>query len=194
MLLSIVGAYFLVARSISVGTSLHVICCMVFAVSLIALYASSTLYHSSRSTVARRRLRALDHASIYLLIAGTYTPFALLVLRGSTGWIIFGIAWTCAATGIILKIFLTGRFDRLSTVMYVCMGWLIVFAYGPLVDHFSTAGLTWLFAGGIAYTLGAVFYSIKRIPFGHATFHVFVLAGSICHFIAVYVYVLGPHE
>jgi hemolysin III len=162
----------------------------VFAASMIALYGSSTIYHSTSNIARRVWLRTVDHAMIYVLIAGTYTPFALLVLKGAVGWVVFGVIWAMAATGIVIKLFYTGRFDKVSTAMYVFMGWVIVFAINPLIEGLSSAGLIWLFAGGVAYTSGAVFYSIRKMPFGHATFHVFCLIGSACHFVAVYYFVL----
>jgi hemolysin III len=126
-----------------------------------------------------------------VLIAGSYTPFALLVLKGTVGWVVFGVIWAMAATGIVIKLFYTGRYHKVSTAMYVFMGWVIVFAINPLIEGLSSAGLTWLFAGGVAYTTGALFYSISKMPFGHATFHIFCLFGSACHFVAVYYFVLG---
>ena len=138
----------------------------------------------------RSRLRIMDHASIYLLIAGTYTPFVLIVLQGSIGWIIFGISWGMALVGITLKIFFTGRYRLLSTLMYLFMGWLIVFAIVPLIEKMPVMGMRWLVAGGLAYTLGAILYAIRKIPLNHAIFHIFTLVGSICHFVAVYLYVI----
>lgn len=164
----------------------------VFSLSMTALYCSSTIYHGTSDVRRRAWLRTVDHAMIYALIAGTYTPFSLLVLKGALGWAIFGISWAMAVTGIIIKLFHTGRYDRISTAMYVFMGWIIVFAIKPLTASLSTEGVAWLFAGGISYTIGAIFYSIDRLPFSHATFHVFVLFGSACHVVAVYQYVLVP--
>jgi len=164
----------------------------IFGLSFIILYTASTLYHKARQPEMRSKLRVFDHAAIYLLIAGTYTPFSLITLEGTTGWIIFGTVWGFALVGIILKLFFTGKFDLLSTLMYVFMGWIIVFAIKPLMNNLSEDGLFWLFAGGVAYTIGAVLYSIRKLPFNHAIFHVFVLVGSICHFISIYKYVLLP--
>jgi len=132
----------------------------------------------------------MDHASIYVLIAGTYTPFTLVTLNGVTGWILFGISWGLAVSGIILKLFFTGQYNVLSTLMYIFMGWIIVFAIKPLVNNLSVEGLFWLVTGGVAYTIGAILYGIKKIKFNHSIFHVFVLLGSSCHFIAIYFYVL----
>jgi hemolysin III len=132
----------------------------------------------------------VDHATIYVLIAGTYTPFTLVTLNGWVGWTIFGVSWAMALTGITLKLFFTGRYDLFSTLMYVFMGWIVVFAIKPLINSLSAEGLWWLMAGGLAYTVGAILYSIKKIKFNHAIFHMFVLLGSFCHFVSVYWYVL----
>lgn len=189
LLLSVAALVLLVTKA--TGT-LQTVSVAVFASSMIALYASSTLYHQADASSFRHWMRTVDHAMIYVLIAGTYTPFTLLVLKGALGWSLFGISWGMAAIGIVLKLFLTGRFDRTSTALYVFMGWIIVFAIKPLMTSFSSAGLLWLFAGGIAYTAGALFYSLKSMPYGHAVFHVFVIAGSACHFVSVYFFVLAP--
>jgi len=189
LLLSIVALLLLIAKG---SSALELVSLSVFATSLIALYAASTVYHVTTSVARRAWLRTVDHAMIYVLIAGTYTPFSLLVIKGTAGWTIFGISWAMAVTGIVIKLYHTGRYDRLSTAMYVFMGWMIVFAINPLIDNLSPAGLSWLFAGGISYTVGALFYSLKKMPFGHATFHIFVLAGSACHFVSVYFFVLAP--
>ena len=189
LLLSIAALIALLRHVIPMGDARLTISHGIFGLSLIFLYGTSTVYHRSKDPARRRRLRILDHASIYILIAGTYTPFTLITLNSLTGWMIFGTSWGMAFVGIILKIFFTGKYRRLSTLMYVFMGWLIVFAIGPLIDKLPQAGLTWLVAGGLAYTLGAAIYSIKKIRFNHAIFHVFVLLGSSCHFMAVYFYV-----
>lgn len=188
-LLSIIAMVFLLQRAISLADALDIASFGIFGLSLTFLYATSTIYHSSKDPKRRAKLRILDHASIYVLIAGSYTPFTLLVLQGTVGWVIFSVSWAMALTGIILKLFFTGRFRLLSTLMYVFMGWLIVFAIGPLVEKFSGGGMNWLVAGGLSYTIGAVLYSIKKIRFNHAIFHIFVLLGSACHFAAIYYYV-----
>jgi len=171
---------------------LQVVSVLAFAAGLIVLYGASTLYHGTTDIARRARLRIVDHAMIYVLIAGTYTPFSLLVLKGTVSWLIFSAIWAMAAIGIIIKLSHTGRYDNISTAMYVFMGWVIVFAIKPLIENFSTEGLAWLFAGGISYTIGALFYSIKRMPFNHASFHLFCLLGSSCHFVSIYYYVLTP--
>ena len=185
-----VAIVLLVARAGSYGNAWHIMSAAIFGISLIALYAASTAYHSATRTELRARLRVIDHATIYFLIAGTYTPFTLITLSGAVGWTIFSVSWGLAVTGITLKLFFTGRFNLVSTLMYIFMGWIIVFAVKPLVASLPADGLYWLIAGGLSYTIGAVVYSIKKIPLNHATFHLFVLAGSICHFVAVYFYVL----
>jgi hemolysin III len=190
LVLSLAGLFLMVVRAGRYGDTWHVVSASIFGVSLISLYAASTLYHSATDPVKRGRLRIFDHATIYVLIAGTYTPFTLITLNGMTGWVIFGISWAMALTGITLKLFFTGKYNLVSTLMYVFMGWIIVFAISPLIDNLSAQGLFWLFAGGVAYTVGAGLYSIKKIKFNHAIFHMFVLLGSACHFVAVYFYVL----
>jgi hemolysin III len=183
--LSIVGTLYLILHSALKGTAIHVVSFSIFGISMILLYLASTLYHNSKDESTRKKLKVFDHAAIYVLIAGTYTPFTLVVLPGKIGWTIFGVSWGIAFVGIILKLFFAGRFKIASTVLYVAMGWIIVLVINPLVDNFSAPGLFWLFAGGVAYTVGAVLYSIKKIPYNHAMFHILVLAGTFCHFVAV---------
>ena len=188
--LSVVALVLLVVHASRHGNAWHIVSFSIFGASLVTLYGASAIYHSVKDPVLRNRLRIVDHATIYILIAGTYTPFTLVTLNGFAGWMIFGVSWGMAVIGIVLKLFFTGRYDLLSTLMYVFMGWIIVFALEPLIHNLSSDGLFWLVAGGIAYTLGAVLYSIQKIKFNHAIFHVFVLIGSVCHFISVYFYVL----
>jgi len=190
LVLAVVGTVFLLMKSFALGNTMAVIGSLVFGLSMITLYAASTLYHKSSSS-KREYLRVFDHASIYLLIAGTYTPFTLVSLHGQVGWILFGVTWSFAIAGVILKLFYTGRYNLISTLMYAIMGWLIVFAIMPLIDSIGLNGFLWLLAGGIIYSLGAVFYLFDKIRFMHSVFHLFVLMGTICHFIAVYYYVLG---
>jgi hemolysin III len=192
LLLSIIALPLLVLHAIRNGNGWHLVAFAVFGLSMIGLYASSTFYHLSKDPALRTRMRIVDHASIYLLIAGTYTPFTLITLGGISGWVVFAVSWSMALTGIVLKIFFTGRFQLLSTLMYVFMGWIIIFVMKPLVTNLPLEGVYWLIAGGIAYTVGAILYSIRKIHFNHAIFHVFVLIGSFCHFMAVYFWVL-PH-
>ena len=190
LVFSVAALVLLVTRATLYGNVWHIVSFSVFGVSLIILYASSTIYHSATNPVLRSRLRIVDHASIYVLIAGTYTPFSLVTLSGLSGWMIFSFSWAMAITGIILKLFFTGRYNLTSTLMYVFMGWIIIFAIKPLINNLSSDGLFWLVAGGIAYTVGAILYGFKKIKFNHAIFHVFVLLGSFCHFVSVYFYVL----
>jgi len=192
-ILSIVAFVLLVMRASLHGDVWQIVSFSIFGASLIILYGASTLYHSAKNPLLRNKLNIIDHASIYVLIAGTYTPFTLVTLKGTIGWVIFGISWGLALTGIILKLFFTGKYDLISTIMYVFMGWVIVFAIKPLIHHLPFEGLLWLFAGGISYTIGAILYSIKKIKFNHAIFHIMVLIGSFCHFVSVFFYVL-PSE
>ncbi len=189
-ILSMVALVLLVRHATQHGDVWHIVSFSIFGASLIILYAASTFYHSAKKSELRNRLNIIDHASIYVLIAGTYTPFTLVTLKGTIGWVIFGISWGLALTGIVLKLFFTGKYNLMSTIMYVLMGWVIVFAIKPLVNNLPLAGLLWLVAGGIAYTMGAILYGIKKIEFNHAIFHMFVLTGSFCHFMSVYFYVL----
>ncbi len=188
---SVVGVAVLVYLGIVREEALHAASAGVYGATLVALYATSTLYHVFRRPGVKRVLRVLDHCAIYLLIAGTYTPFVLVGLGGRLGWTLFGVVWAMAAAGIVFKVFATGRFAVVSTAAYVAMGWLGVVALGPLIRSLSGAALLWLLAGGIAYTAGTFFYH-RRIPYSHALWHVFVLIGSVCHFVAIGLYVLVP--
>lgn len=163
---------------------------IVFCIALVLVYTSSTLYHSIAHSVTKQRMKVFDHCAIFVLIAGTYTPFTLVALRGNGGWWLFGLAWTLAAVGIVLKLFLTGRFKGISTIVYIAMGWMAVLAIKPMLALVPMAALLWLLAGGIAYTLGTIFYMSNR-RHAHAIWHGFVLAGSACHFVAVAMQVLG---
>ncbi|WP_207388466.1 hemolysin III family protein [Gramella sp. KN1008] len=188
--LSILALVLLILRANQLGETQHLVSFTIFGGSMVLLYAASTFYHSAKTHRLRMRLNIMDHASIYILIAGTYTPFALVTLQGPLGWTIFGVIWGMALTGVILKLFYTGRYQLLSTIMYVVMGWIIVLAIKPLIDNFSGPGLWWLFGGGISYTVGAILFMQHRIPYNHAIFHIFVLLGTFSHFISIYFYVL----
>ena len=190
LVLSVVALVLLVVYASKEGEVAHIVSFTIYGASLILLYSASTFYHYSQSPELRKKLNVLDHAAIYVLIAGTYTPFCLVVLKGWVGYTIFGVAWGLAIIGIIFKLFYTGRFDKLSTAAYVLMGWLIIFAFKPLIENLPDGGLFWLFLGGLFYTVGALLYSIERIKYNHAIFHIFVLMGSFCHFMAVFFYVL----
>ncbi len=157
----------------------------IFAATLVLLYLASMLYHALPRNRAKRVFQILDHGAIYLLIAGTYTPFTLGMLRGAWGWTLFGLQWGLAVLGIVLKSVGGMRYAKLSVVVYLAMGWLVVIAIGPVMDHVPLRGLFWLMAGGLAYTAGVVFFALERIRYFHFVWHLFAIAGSACHFIAV---------
>ena len=163
----------------------EVVSCSIYGATFIMLYLSSTLYHSARNPEVRRVMKILDHSAIYLLIAGTYTPYALVPLHGALGWTIFGIIWGCALIGIFFKVFFTGRFKAVSLMSYLFMGWLCVIAVKPLYRELTTAGFVLFAAGGLCYTFGAIFYAWKSLKWSHAIWHLFVLAGSLCHFFSI---------
>jgi len=185
LVLSIAGFVVLLVLAILRGTPWHIVACSVYGASLICLYSASTLYHAVVSPRLKRALKVFDHSAIYLLIAGTYTPFLLLNLRGPWGWSIFGVIWGLAVAGILFKLWFVNHVPRLSTAVYVAMGWLVLIAAKPVLAHVSGITLLWLFAGGLFYSIGVVFYAWKRLPYNHAVWHLFVLAGSTCHYFAV---------
>lgn len=191
---AVAGAVYLIAASTR-GTVWLVVSCSVFSGTLVLVYICSTLYHSLVRTGARRVFQILDHSAIYLLIAGTYTPFTLVSLRGRLGWTVFGIEWGLAAAGVLAKSialdrFTAGRIAVVSALVYLLQGWLIVFAARPLAQAIGPHGMAWLGAGGLAYTVGIVFFAFDRIRYFHATWHIFVLAGSAAHYFAILFYVL----
>lgn len=192
LILSIIALVLLIIHARTYGSTRHIVSFTIFGASLILLYSASTFYHYVQNPQLRKKLNILDHSAIYVLIAGTYTPFTLVTLKGWLGWTLFGITWGIALIGISFKLFFTGRFDKISTMAYVAMGWIIIFAIKPLMENLPIQGLYWLLTGGIFYTTGAVLYSIKKVPYNHAIFHVFVLLGSFSHFMAIYFYVLRP--
>jgi len=194
LVLSVIALIFLVVYSAKYGTATHIVSFSIYGVSLIVLYSASTFYHYSKRPKLRSRLNIFDHAAIYVLIAGTYTPFTLVVLKGWIGWTIFGVSWGLAIIGIVLKLFYTGKYDKISTIAYVLMGWLIIIAIKPLIDNFSFNGLIWILFGGIFYTVGALLYMVRSLKYNHAIFHIFVLLGSFCHFMAVFYYVLPRND
>ena len=165
---------------------------IVFSASMLMLYLASTAYHRAVDPVRRARLKIVDHCAIYILIAGTYTPFTLTLLRGTVGWTLFIAIWSLAALGIVFKLFVTGRFKLASTLIYIAMGWLVMLYAKPVYAALSGWTFGWLLAGGLAYTLGTVFYLQKRMPYAHAIWHGFVVAGTVCHFIAVWSLVVPP--
>ncbi|HEX2680150.1 MAG TPA: hemolysin III family protein [Candidatus Dormibacteraeota bacterium] len=170
------------------GTTSTIVGATVFATTIVLLYFASTLYHALPRNAAKRVFRILDYGAVFLLIAGTYTPFTLGVLRGAWGWTLLGLVWTLAVLGVVLTAVGGVRYPRLSTAVYVGMGWLILIAIRPLWLRVPAAGLIWLLAGGIAYTAGVAFLTAKRVRYGHFIWHLFVLIGSTCHFIAVLSY------
>jgi hemolysin III len=163
---------------------------VVFAISMLLLYLASTLYHAARDPAARARMKIVDHCAIYLLIAGTYTPFTLVALRGPLGWKLFAAIWTLALAGVAFKLFFTGRFKLVSTAIYIAMGWLVLVALKPVLAALDDWGFGWLLAGGICYTLGTVFYHRPSLRYSHAVWHLFVVAGSVCHYVAVFAQVV----
>ncbi|XCF05010.1 hemolysin III family protein [Tamlana crocina] len=171
-------------------TSYSLLSAIIYGSSIIVLFTASTFYHATKSESRKHFFRILDHISIYFLIAGTYTPVLLISLLDSKGWTLFYTVWGIAFFGIILKLFFTGKFEVFSTLLYLVMGWLIVFDFSQLSEVMHSNGILLLFAGGMAYTLGIVFYVVERIPFNHVIWHLFVLAGAICHFFMVYFYVI----
>jgi hemolysin III len=192
LLLSIAGLAILVVAASVRGDAWHVVGCAVFGATLVLLYAASTLYHGIHSRRAKRVLRKLDHAAIFLLIAGSYTPFTLVSLRGGWGWTLLAIVWGLALLGIALQVTIPSRARRLSVPIYLAMGWLVVIAIEPLLRSVHPQGVLLLFLGGLAYTSGVVFFAWQRLPYNHAVWHVFVLAGSACHFSCVLGYVIPP--
>ena len=165
---------------------------VVYGITLVLLYAASTLYHAVPHANAKARLKVFDHCAIYLLIAGTYTPITLISLRETWGWWMFGTIWTLAMLGVIFKLFFTGRFKLVSTLIYVGMGWLVIVAIKPILMHLDNWTLGWLFVGGLFYTGGTWFYMHQRLRYAHAIWHLFVLAGSISHYVAVMGLVIAP--
>lgn len=191
VILSLAGLAGLVAAALRLGGGAHrLVPCIIYGILMLLMFLVSTLYHSFRSPRLKRVFRVLDHEMIFLMIAGTYTPFTLLVLDGVFGWTLFGIIWGLAIIGLFFQGFFTGRFAIVSTLLYILMGWVIVFAMKPLIDAMPVAGIHWLWAGGLCYTLGAVVYLLKKIPYHHAVWHLAVLAGAACHYIAILRYAL----
>ena len=186
-----VGFVILVMLGNSSSKSFTLFSSIIYGLSLVSLYTFSTLYHGLRNEKAKRVFHILDHCGIYLLIAGTYTPVLLVSIGGTTGWMIFGVQWTIALIGIVMKIFYTGKFDKISTLIYAIMGWMIVIKWQELVDSIPSDALNLIIAGGISYTLGIVFYLIDtRIKFSHFIWHLFVIAGSLMHYIMIVKYVM----
>jgi hemolysin III len=187
---AIAGLLALIVVSVERGNPWAIWASVVYGISLVLLYLASTLYHALAKTRARGVMRRIDHSAIYLLIAGTYTPFALVSLRGKWGWWLFGLVWGLAVFGTTIKAVRGPRWPVLSTTVYLLMGWLVLPAIGPLMRHLSSGGVAWLFAGGLFSTGGVVFFAMERLRFSHAVWHLFVLGGSVCHYVAVMGYVV----
>lgn len=188
--LSVAGFVALVALAYAYGDAWHVASCGVYGASLVALYLASTLYHGVRAPRAKQVFQALDHCGIYLLIAGTYTPFTLVTLRGPWGWTLFGLVWGLALAGILFRVIFGTRYRPVAVASYVLLGWLCVVAVKPILEHVPVGALAWIAAGGLTYTAGVFFFAAERIPHHHAIWHLFVLGGSICHYVAVLLYVV----
>jgi len=186
---ALVAVPLLVVTAVRHGDAASVVGASAFAAAMVLLYLTSMLYHALPRTRAKRFFHVLDHSAIFLMIAGTYTPFTLGVMRGGWGWTLFGLVWGLALIGIVLKaVGGPRRYPWLSTGLYVAMGWVILIAIQPLRLHLATPGILWLLAGGVAYTAGVAFYAAKRLRYGHLVWHLFVLAGTACHFVAVWRY------
>ncbi|RZS98117.1 PAQR family membrane homeostasis protein TrhA [Cecembia calidifontis] len=185
ILFSIVAISLLVTFSMLNGTAIHIVSCSIFGASILILYTFSTLYHAFQEEKIKSWLRTFDHIGIYFLIAGTYTPFLLLAVGGFWGWVFFGIIWSLTLFGVIFKIFYTHRFKKASLILYLGMGWMAIFLIKPLVENLSTTVLLLIAGGGISYTLGTLFYTRPHQRFAHTIWHIFVLAGTVFHFIAI---------
>lgn len=190
LILAIIGMVVLTICANRYGNSWHLISCVIFSVTLILQYSFSTLYHSIQPPRAKSIMRVLDHSAIFLLIAGTYTPFMLVNLRGPWGWTLFGVVWTLALFGVLFQVSLLRRWQGISLTIYICMGWVVVIAIKPMLNAVAPGGLILLLLGGLAYTSGVIFYVRKQLRYHHAIWHGFVLAGSILHFFAVLFYVI----
>lgn len=187
LVLSVIAFPFLILKSQNFEGFWQQASFIIYGLSLLILYAASTFYHAAKNPVKRRKLNIFDHAAIYVLIAGSYTPFLLAGLQSKLGWYMFIFVWVFALIGVTLKLFFTGKYDKLSTGMYLVMGWQAVFVIKPMMASLPKLSLYGIVLGGVFYTVGAIFYSIEKIKFNHAIFHVFVLLGSLAHFIAIYI-------
>jgi hemolysin III len=190
VILSIAGLSWMLYVSIAAADPWSIVASSVYGATLIALFLASTIYHSMYRSQHREVFKLLDHCAIYLLIAGTYTPFLLVAMRSDTGWWLFGTIWALATAGIVKKLWFRNRFPRVALASYLAMGWLVVVAAPQLAAAIGPDGMAWLFAGGVSYSVGAIFYVLNRMPFNHAVWHVFVLGGGVCHFMSVALHVL----
>lgn len=189
LVVALIGTPFLIMHAVRHGDVGFIVGASVFSVSIILLYVASTLYHALPRGKSKRVFRVIEHSAIFLLIAGTYTPFTLGVLRGAWGWTLFGIVWGLAVAGVAMKLFDRGSHPVFSTGLYLLMGWVIIIAVDPLVARVPTAGLLWLLAGGLSYTAGVAFFATdSRLQYGHLIWHLFVMAGTVCHYFAVFWY------
>ncbi len=185
IVLAIAALAILTAFAAVFGTARHIVGCSIFGATLIILYTASTLYHAIQNKKVKKVFRVFDHSAIFLLIAGTYTPFTLVTLKGGQGWTLFGIIWGLAVLGVLLQTLTKMKFEILSLILYIAMGWIGVVAFKPMFSLLPTSGLIFLVAGGLSYTFGVIFYAWERLPFNHAIWHLFVLGGSVSHFFAV---------
>lgn len=188
--MSVAGCALLVTLAALRGNAWHIVACSLYGASLIALYSASTIYHAVCSRRWKRVWRVVDHSAIYLLIAGSYTPFTLVSLRGAWGWSLFGVVWGLTLIGILFKVWFVDRVPVISTIVYLLMGWLVIVAVKPLFAAVPHAAIAWLAASGLLYTTGVAFFAWQRLPYHHAIWHAFVLAGSVCHYVAVLYYVI----
>ncbi|MEM7391927.1 MAG: hemolysin III family protein [Verrucomicrobiota bacterium] len=189
-LLSIAGLVVLIVLAAKQGGARHVVACSIYGATLVFLYLASTLYHSVTKPKVKRFFQIIDHSAIYLLIAGSYTPFMLISVRGGWGWSVFGVVWTLALLGIVYKSLFMGRFKIFSVTLYLFMGWMSLMVLKPLLAVLPVGGVIWLAVGGVFYTVGVVFFVWESFPHHHAIWHLFVMAGSACHFFSVMFYVL----
>ncbi len=189
-ILSMAGLVILVVLASMHGDVWQIVSCAIFGLTMFQMYLASTLYHAIQTPRIKEALRIFDHAAIYLLIAGTYTPFTLITLRGAWGWSLFGVVWGLAVAGIIFKIFFIGRFPKVSTTIYIAMGWIAIIAIRPIIENLPFGGLMLLLGGGIAYTSGVIFYAWESQPYAHSVWHLFVLGGTVCHFLCVMFYLI----
>jgi hemolysin III len=183
--LAVVGASYLVWKAVAAGDPWRVASMVIYGLTMVGLYTASSLYHGVTSLRLKDKLRLVDHSAIYVFIAGSYTPFMLVPLRGPWGWFMFGLAWALAVAGVIYKLTLLDRFPRLSTILYLGMGWLALIAIGPLVHQLPLSTLVWVVAGGLIYSGGTLVYHMNDVRYAHVAWHLFVLGGSVCHFVAI---------
>jgi hemolysin III len=190
LVMSLAGAATLIFLTWTKGSRVHVAGCSVYGVTLVLVYAASTIYHSVQKPQIKHYFRLFDQVAIYLVIAGTYTPFTLINLRGFWGWTLLALVWSLSLFGVVFKIIFVNRYKAVSYGLYVVIGWLAIIAAKPIIETVPLGGLAWILAGGLAYMTGLVFFAWDRIPFNHTIWHVFVIIGSVCHFCAVMFYVL----